>query len=130
MALYAALHPDEGLDVGVEAVGHQLELSVRRDEGDRAVVLKPGQSEDRKVFESKHLQNPKSKKVTSPHALMELDILELHALALAAAGGLEQHLVVEPQPQLGHAGQVHSHLDVAADLGPGMLGNVYVLLLS
>ena len=49
---------------------------------------------------------------------MELDILELHALALAAAGGLEQHLVVEPQPQLGHAGEVHSHLDVAADLGP------------
>ena len=71
------------------------------------------------------------KKVTSPHALMELDILELDALALAAAGGLEQHLVVEPQAQLGHAGQVHSHLDVAADLGPVMLGNnVYVLLLS
>ena len=69
-------------------------------------------------------------KVTSPHALMELDILELHALALAAAGGLEQHLVVEPQPQLGHPGQVHSHLDVAADLGPVMLVNVYVLLLS
>ena len=55
MSLYAALHPDEGLDVGVEAVGHQLELSVRRDEGDRAVVLEPGQSEDSKVFESKHL---------------------------------------------------------------------------
>ena len=55
MSLYAALHPDEGLDVGVEAVGHQLELSVRRDEGDRAVVLEPGQSEDSEVFESKHL---------------------------------------------------------------------------
>ena len=53
MSLYAALHPDEGLDVGVEAVGHQLELSVRRDEGDRAVVLEPGQSEDSEVFESK-----------------------------------------------------------------------------
>ena len=58
---------------------------------------------------------------------MELDILELDALALAAAGGLEEHLVVEPQAQLGHAGQVHSHLDVAADLGPVMLGNVYCL---
>ena len=55
VALYAGLHPDEGLDVGVEAVGHQLELSVRRDEGDRAVVLEPGQSEDSEVFESKHL---------------------------------------------------------------------------
>ena len=65
VALYAALHPDEGLDVGVEAVGHQLELSVRRDEGDRAVVLEPGQSEDSEVFESKHLENHKSKEVTS-----------------------------------------------------------------
>ena len=55
MALYAGLHPDEGLDVGVEAVGHQLELPVGRNEGDRAVVLKPGQSEDSEVFESKHL---------------------------------------------------------------------------
>ena len=53
MSLYAALHPDEGLDVGVEAVGHQLELPVRRYEGDRAVVLEPGQSEDSEVFESK-----------------------------------------------------------------------------
>ena len=58
---------------------------------------------------------------------MELDILQLDALALAAAGGLEEHLVVEPQPQLGHAGQVHSHLDVAADLGPVMLVNIYCL---
>ena len=65
MSLYAALHPDEGLDVGVEAVGHQLELSVGWDEGDRAVVLEPGQSEDSKVFESKHLENHKSKEVTS-----------------------------------------------------------------
>ena len=52
VSLYAGLHPDEGLDVGVEAVGHQLELSVGRDEGDCAVVLKPGQSEDSKMFES------------------------------------------------------------------------------
>ena len=55
VALYAGLHPDERLDVGVEAVGHQLELSVGRDEGDRAVVLEPGQSGDSKVFKSKHL---------------------------------------------------------------------------
>ena len=55
VSLYAGLHPDEGLDVGVEAVGHQLELSVGRDKGDCAVVLEPGQSEDSEVFESKRL---------------------------------------------------------------------------
>ena len=53
VSLYDGLDPDEGFNVGVEPVGHQLELSVRRDEGDRPVVLEPGQSEDSKVFESK-----------------------------------------------------------------------------
>ena len=68
MALYAALHPDEGLDVGVEAVGHQLELSVRRDEGDRAVVLEPGQSEDniiKYICIKTFIKNHKNMKVTS-----------------------------------------------------------------
>ena len=47
---------------------------------------------------------------------MELGVLQLHRLALAPAGALEQHLVVQPQPQLGHAGEVDPHLDTAHDL--------------
>ena len=47
---------------------------------------------------------------------MELGVLQLDRLALAAAGALEQHLVVEAQPQLGHSRQVDPHLDAADDL--------------
>lgn len=47
--------------MGVEAVGHELKLAVRRDEGDGAVILKAGQ----------------------PHALVELHVLQLHRLAFA-----------------------------------------------
>ena len=43
MWLYHSLDPDEGLDLRVEAVRHELEVAVRRDERDRAVVLKAGQ---------------------------------------------------------------------------------------
>ena len=49
---------------------------------------------------------------------MELDILQLDALALAAARGLEQHLVIEAESELRHPREVDAHLDVAADLGP------------
>lgn len=45
-------------DRGVEAVGHELGLSVRGDEGDGAVVLEAGQTD----------------------TLMELDILQLYRL--------------------------------------------------
>ena len=44
-------------------VGHELKLSIRRNEGDRSVVFKSGQS----------------------HALMELHILKLHALTLSSS---------------------------------------------
>ena len=47
--------------VGVEAVGHELELAVGWDEGDGAVILKARQ----------------------PHALVELHVLQLHGLAFA-----------------------------------------------
>ena len=47
--------------VRVEAVGHELELAVGRDEGDGAVVLK----------------------AREPHALVELHVLRLHGLAFA-----------------------------------------------
>lgn len=42
--------------VGVETVGHELELAVGWDEGDGAVILKAGE----------------------PHALVELDVLQFH----------------------------------------------------
>ena len=41
VALNDGLYPDEGLDVGVESVTHQLKLSVGRDKRDGSVVLKP-----------------------------------------------------------------------------------------
>ena len=47
--------------VRVEAVGHELELAVGRDEGDGAVILK----------------------AREPHALVELHVLQLHGLAFA-----------------------------------------------
>lgn len=39
--LHHGLHPDERLDVRGEPVRHEIELPVRRDEGDGAVVLEP-----------------------------------------------------------------------------------------
>lgn len=97
VGLDGALDPDEGLDLGVEAVGHELELAVRGDEGYRAVILEAGESD----------------------ALVELDVLHLDGLAAgAAARRLEHDLVVEAEPQLGHAAEVALHLDGAQDLGP------------
>ena len=47
---------------------------------------------------------------------MELGVLQLDRFALAAAGALEEYLVVETQPQLRHPRQVDTHLDAADDL--------------
>ena len=47
---------EPGTHVCVEAVGHELKLPVRGDEGDGAVVLEAGQT----------------------HALVELDVFQLH----------------------------------------------------
>ena len=49
---------------------------------------------------------------------MELDVLHLDRLASrVAARALEHNLVVQPEPELGHARQVALHLDCAEDLG-------------
>ena len=77
-------------------VGHQLELPVRRDEGDGSVVLEPGESD----------------------TLVELDILQLHALTLPPPCGLEENLVIQSEPQLRHPGEVDPHLHDPHDLGP------------
>lgn len=90
-----ALDPDEGLDVGVEAVGHELKLAVGRDKGDCAVVFEAGEAD----------------------ALVELDVLHLNGLAAGgAAGRLKHDLVVEAEAQLGHAAEVALHLDGAENL--------------
>ena len=47
---------------------------------------------------------------------MELDILQLHTLALPPPGGFEQHLVVEAEPELRHPREINSHLDHAHNL--------------
>ena len=62
MSLYDTLHPDERLDVSVESVAHQFKLSIRRNEGDGSVILKPGQSD----------------------TLVELHILQFYTLTLAS----------------------------------------------
>ncbi|KFY90763.1 hypothetical protein V498_05845 [Pseudogymnoascus sp. VKM F-4517 (FW-2822)] len=91
-----ALDPNQRLDLRVEPVRHELELAVGRDEGDGAVVLE----------------------AREPHALVELDVFHLDGLAACGAPGrLEHHLVVEPEAQLGHAGEVALHLDGAENLG-------------
>ena len=65
---------------------HEVEGAVGRDERDGAVVLKARQA----------------------HALVELDVLHLHALVLPAAPlGLEQHLRMEAS---GHSLTVHATL--------------------
>lgn len=92
-----ALDPDQGLDLGVEAVRHELELAVGGDERDCAVV-----------FEAREA-----------HALVELDVFHLNGLAARGpAGRLKHDLVVEAQSQLGHAAEVALHLDGAEDLAP------------
>lgn len=95
MGLDDAFDPDKGLDLGVEAVGHEFELAVRGDEGDGAVV-----------FESRQA-----------NALVELDVLHLDSLAAGgAASCLEHDLVVEAETQLGHTAEVALHLDGAENL--------------
>ena len=94
VALDHRLDPEERLDLRVESIGHELEVAVGRYERDGAVVLEAREA----------------------HTLMELDVLEVDRLVLAAADVLEERLVVEAESQLGHAAQVDAHLDGAHDL--------------
>lgn len=55
--------PDQGLDLCVQAVGHELELTIRRNEGDRAVVLETSQA----------------------HALVKVDVLHLDGTSAVRA---------------------------------------------
>lgn len=50
---------------------------------------------------------------------MELDIFHLDCFpSCRPTGGLEHGLVVETEPELGHAGEVTFHLDGTKDFGP------------
>ena len=92
---HLGLCPDERPHGRGDAVRHELELAVGRDEADRPVVLEARQA----------------------HALVELDVLHLDGLpARVAARALEHYLVVQPEPKFGHARQVALHLDRAEDL--------------
>mmetsp|Transcript_8152 Transcript_8152/g.20441 ORF Transcript_8152/g.20441 Transcript_8152/m.20441 type:complete len:329 (+) Transcript_8152:596-1582(+) len=92
------LDPDQRLHVRVEAVIHQLEFTVRRDERNGAVVLEAGQ----------------------PDALVEPDVLHFHRLAFGdrPTRCLEEKLVVQPKFELGHAREVRLHFQGSDDLGP------------
>ncbi|GIX62848.1 cob(I)yrinic acid a,c-diamide adenosyltransferase [Babesia caballi] len=99
---------EERLDVTVDAICHELELAVRRDEGDGPVRLEALQLD----------------------ALVELYVLHVdgfHVVGAAggdAAGGgsatrrrhLEHRLVVHAQKHLRHAREVGLHFEAAADL--------------
>ncbi len=81
--------------MGVEAVGHQLELAVRGDEGDGAIILEPREA----------------------NALVEFDVLHFDGFPpRGAAGGLEHGFVVEAEAELGHAGEVALHFHSAENL--------------
>mmetsp|Transcript_24877 Transcript_24877/g.73561 ORF Transcript_24877/g.73561 Transcript_24877/m.73561 type:complete len:342 (-) Transcript_24877:557-1582(-) len=93
--VHKALDRDKRLDVLRQTVRHEVKVAVGGDERDGAVVLE----------------------AREPHALVELDVLQLNRLLLArAALVLEEDLVVEPQLALGHAGQEHAHAQHAGHL--------------
>ena len=90
-----AFNPNKGLDCGIEAVAHQLELAIGRDEADGAIILEAGES----------------------HTLVELDVFHLYGFAAGSpTGGLEHDLIIEAQAEFRHAGEVAFHLDRTKDL--------------
>ena len=92
-----AVGPDQGLDVRVQTVGHQVELTVRRDKRDVALLFE----------------------LVEAHALVELDVLHLDQFATGRAVlHLEEHLVVEAELQLRHAAQIAAHVNAPKDLRP------------
>lgn len=83
--LHDHVHRKQRLHADVQTVAHELELTVRRDEGHQTLVLE----------------------TTQPHALVELDIVELHSLVLGGTAlGLVVGLVVEAQLEVGHSGEL------------------------
>jgi len=103
MRLDYSLYPNEGLHLSVQSVRHQLELAVRRDKGNGAVVLETRQ----------------------PNALVELDVLHLDGLPLGhpsptrpPASSLKQQLIIETQLELWHPTEVRPHFERPQNLAP------------
>lgn len=89
------VHREERLHADVQPVAHELELAVGRDEGDQSLVLEAAEA----------------------HALVELDVVELHGLVLAGpALRLIVGLVVEAELEVGHAGELAVSVDHTDDL--------------
>jgi len=90
-----ALHPDQRLDLGIQAVAHELKFSIGRDETYSTIVLEPRQ----------------------PHTLMEFDVLHFDSFPSARPSSILEHdFVVESQAQLRHARKVTFHLDGTENL--------------
>mmetsp|Transcript_14532 Transcript_14532/g.31314 ORF Transcript_14532/g.31314 Transcript_14532/m.31314 type:complete len:209 (-) Transcript_14532:318-944(-) len=98
MRLHHRLYPNQRLDVRIQPVRHEIKLSIRRNETNGAIVLKPGK----------------------PHTLMELDILQLHRLSrtilICSPRRLKHDFIIQPQLQLGHTRQKRLHLDSSINL--------------
>ena len=111
---HRSFHPYKRFDGGREAVGHELELAVGRDEGDGTVVLEAREADTLVELDVLHLDRLAPRRCTQTSAGPRT-----HEAggARTAAGALEHDLVVQAEPELGHAGEVALHLDCAEDLG-------------
>ena len=90
------IHREKGFAGGFDAVRDEVKFAIRRDKGDRALILEP----------------------SHPHALVELDIVDIHRFPLGSpAREFEEFLVVEADNEVGGAAEVALHLERALDLG-------------
>ena len=89
--------PNQRLDVRVQSISHQIELTIRRDERDVALLLE----------------------LIEAYALMELDVLHLDKFASCRAIlHLEKHFVVQSELKLWHPAQKAAHVNAPKNLRP------------
>lgn len=88
--LHNHINRKERLDSDVKSVAHEFEFSIRRDEGDEPLVLKPSQSD----------------------ALMELYIVEFHSFVLGGSAlSFIVSLIIEAQLEIGHSRKLAISID-------------------
>mmetsp|Transcript_27274 Transcript_27274/g.42442 ORF Transcript_27274/g.42442 Transcript_27274/m.42442 type:complete len:269 (-) Transcript_27274:93-899(-) len=95
MLIHDGLDPDEGFDLSVQTVGHQLELTIGGNKGDGAVIFKAGE----------------------PNTLVEVDMLHFDGLpsAVVSCPTVELDSIVQPKTKLRHTAQLALHLDRPVD---------------
>ena len=94
MTLDLRLDPDQGFDRGAEAITHEFEFTVGRDERYSAIVFETGETD----------------------ALVEFDVFHFDGFSAGgAACGFEHDFVVESETEFGHSGEVAFHFDGAED---------------